>query len=216
MAIGAGWHTEEGWKFHMESKNTIRRWIENTSNLDILRGLFVDEKWIIPNKGDKVPMNYPMLLELWATYKKTYPTFGPSLTERLIVPRIAVFVLTCFREDTAYIERIGGVITCMLDDMNVEEFKDKEKRYDALVALRDWWYRNDQRPRAKEWVGAMWEELLKLYQTSPFVKQSLDFIIDWLIENKARWEPQERYNPNKWYPYGVGQVNFVIHGRGLN
>jgi len=216
MAIGAGWHTEEGWKFHVESKNVIRKWIENPSDIGILRLMFVDEKWANVTKGDYVPINYMLLAELWKDFREAYPKFEPSLVERLVIPKLAIFVLTCYKEDTAYLERIGGVITCMLDDMNVEEFKDPEKRLDAIVALEDWWYRNDQRPRAHAFIKPMWDEVIRRYKEEEFTKKSLDFIIDWLIDHKSEWQLMDRFDPNNWYPYGIGQVNFAVTGRGMN
>lgn len=216
MAIGPGWHTEEGWKFHVDTKSTLRKWVDDTSNFNILRALTVDEKWIYPKQEDLIPANYTLLLRIFQEYNKIYTTFKPSLVERLIAPKFGITVLTLYKEDSAYLERIGGVITCMLDERNYKEFDNEETRYNALVGLHEWWKRNDKRPRSLKWVGAIWEEFLSQYQTNEFVKTSADFIIDSLLDNRDNWEYMERFNPNMWYPYGSGPVNFIIHGRGMN
>lgn len=76
---------------------------------DFISALCVKEEWIEIHPEDKIPTNYPLFLALWKHYLKVYKRFNPPIVFRLGIRRIGIFILTLLKEDSAYIERLGGV-----------------------------------------------------------------------------------------------------------
>lgn len=61
--------------------------------------------------------------------------------------------------------------------------KNKAVRVESLKRLRDWWYEEDWRERGKDKLLKLINTIIELYETEPFITQSIDFMIDNLLLN---------------------------------
>lgn len=217
LRIGWMWATPDQWMLHRTTKDGLWKKLnsdEDFSLVDLTRLLAVKEEWIEMRPTDKIPVNYPLLLFTWRHYYKDFRKLKPPLFWRLAIKKIGIFVLTLFKEDSAYCERIGGVIQYIIEHKEDWPKDDKQTRLMALQDTRDWWYEEDWRTRGKERLLKLVNKIIDLYEHDEFIQKSLDFVIDMMIANESKWIRADGFfTPEKWYPRGKGQVNYVVHGR---
>lgn len=92
--------------------------------------------------------------------------------------------------------------------------KNKAVRVESLKRLRDWWYEEDWRERGKDKLLKLINTIIELYETEPFITQSIDFMIDNLLLNANKWDYAHGvFEPTMWYPRGKCQINYIVHGR---
>jgi hypothetical protein len=137
---------------------------------------------------------------------------------RLGIKKVGIIFLTLYREDSAYTERFGGFIQYIIDHRK-EWIGDKAKRLEFLRNLRNWWYVEDWRSRGKDELARFFDWDFDLYDTEPFVTESIDYFIDNLLLNSGSWDrvldPKgvSYFSPAKWYPRGKGTINYLCHNR---
>lgn len=217
LRLGWLWASPDQWMLHRTTKDGL--WgLLNTDEFhvtDIFKLLIVKEEWIEIRDTDKVPMNYPLLLFAWGHYLKIYRKMNPSLVWRLGVKKLGIFILTLYKEDSAYVERIGGAIEYIIDHKEDWPRGNKQVRLMALQDLRDWWFEEDWRTRGKDKLLRLFNKVIDLYDNDEFVRKSIDYFVDTMIVNAEKWDRANGFfRPEKWYPRGKGQVNYIVHGRG--
>ena len=214
LRIGWLWNTPEKFNFHWVVKDVLRKQLSTKSvNLKLIYELMkVDESWITVGEREVCPANYPMLLFIWKRYMQHYRKFKPPLIYRLAIKTIGIVVLTLYKEDVAYTTRIGGVIEQIYE--NDEEWKVKENRPLLLRDLKTWWEEEDWREYSKSFIAEAFNWVIDHYDKEPFVQKTMDFWIDNLLVNKKNWMHCDGYfQPDHWYPRGIGQINYLVHGR---
>lgn len=135
-------------------------------------------------------------------------------------------VIALYRLDSAYFERIGGILTFILIHHKEWVGKNKADRVKFLKILRNWWNEKDMRERYKDLFRNFFDYVIDCYEKREFYTKSIDFLMDWHIahgvgkpgeENKDVWlVPNDQnglqiFDPANWYPRGKGQVNYLLH-----
>ena len=216
LGIGIHWDTPDGWLLHRVNKRPI--WIalrERRFSLKLLAEIMmVKESWIELKIGSAYPPNYPLLKFVRDSYQKNASSFGGSLLFRAAAGKAGILLLTLYKEDTAYAERIGGMIQNILDNAAAWQPASIENRTARLKELRNWWYTEDWRQRFKDRLAYMMDWIIEGYEKDPFITRSLDYVIDLLLANQDKWvEADKVFRPCFWYPRGRGHINYLCHGR---
>jgi len=207
--------TGDGWNFHGKDKTLIRDFFAlegKPSAFKVLKMLTLKKEWL-KDDGEGNPENFLLLMKLKDDYfaeVKSRKIRVPML-ENMVLEKAWDFLLTLYRQDSAYFERIGGVITYIITNEKLWT-KDVEARRAFIRGIKAWWKVNDMRPRARDIIEYIFDYIIRKYETEPFYTRSIDFVIDWIIAHKAEWVMHQFYSPDWWYPKGKGQVNWMIHG----
>lgn len=216
LRIGWSWGSDDGWTLHRDIKDGLWGCLNEDGGFNIT-AIFktlisVKNSWLDIHPGDKVPPNYLMFKFLWENYKKVYRKFNPPVLYRVGINRVGIIVLTLFKEDSAYTERIGGIVQYIVD--HKEDWpKNKEARLLALEDLKLWWYEEDWRSRQKDTFLSIFDWIIEKYDTDEFIRKTIDFWIDGIIVNANNWIHDDFFKPERWYPRGKGQCNYLCHGR---
>ena len=216
MDIGVTWDTPDGWLLHRANKLPIWKALyERRFGLKLLAQIImIKESWIELKIGHAYPPNYPLLKFIRDGYQRNSRGFGGTALHRTAVNKAGILLLTLYKEDSAYTERLGGMMQHILDNAENWRSASKENRVLLLRELRDWWYAEDWRQRFKDRVTFMIDWVIERYERDPFITHSLNYVIDMLLANKNNWEQADDvFRPESWYPRGKGQINYICHGR---
>jgi hypothetical protein len=216
LRIGWSWGSPDGWILHRDNKDPLWQMLEGGKfDLKIVISILkVKEEWLEIRDTDNIPINFRLLLFVWNHYKTVYKKMKPSILYRLGVNRLGILILTLYREDSAYTERIGGAIQYILEHEEDWPKGDKEARLLALQDLKQWWWEEEWRQRGKERLALVFDFLIEQYEKDPFVQHTIDFWVDNLIGNKKNWDDGNGYfKPESWYPRQKGIINFLVHAR---
>lgn len=216
--INNKWVDPDAWAFHITSKNLIREAINSgveeerpCKKLEILKGLIWKDEWI-KNEGEPEPPNTELMRKLWEEYFEWAKKEGIPIWEKAFLEKAGKFVVALFKQDSAYFERIGGVITFMYYNKYNWVNRSKDERLALLRVCREWWHTEDQRERTKGWILNLFNCVINGYEKREFWTKSIDFIIDWLYAHQEEWVNHEVYDPKKWFVRGRGQINIKLHG----
>jgi hypothetical protein len=132
-----------------------------------------------------------------------------SMKERIALNQCGKFMLSLYKQDSAYYERIGGHVCIFI--ANEELWKKDHVK--ALNFYYDWWLQNDIRGYSKKWINSAWVTLIELYQEKEFVRMSVDWIMEYLHAHKDEWKMDPEFHPDRWYPKGKGQITYLVSGR---
>lgn len=219
LRIGWSWGTPDGWQLHRVIKDALWESLESGNiNFSTIVGILaIKEDWLDVKDGDKIPVNYPMLIALWKHFLKEYKKFKPPILFRLGIKKIGIFILTLFKEDSAYTERFGGFAQYIITHRAAFP-RNKVIRLASLKKMKEWWYTEDWRDRGKDKLAKIWDYVINEYDKTPFVTSTIDFFIDSLLLNADKWNfavenGVSYFDPVKWYPRGKGQINYICHGR---
>lgn len=217
LRIGWSWGSDDGWILHRNIKDGLWGCLNEDGGINLLP-IFkiiasVKESWLDVRPGDKVPPNYKLFKYLFDNYKKIYRNLKPSIIYRVGIIRVMILVLTLFKEDSAYTERLGGLSQYILDHSDDWVKGDIEARLLALEDLKLWWYEEDWRARQKDTFAKLFDWVIEKYETDEFIRNTVDFWIDGIIINKSNWIYDDFFTPIRWYPRGKGQCNYLCHGR---
>jgi hypothetical protein len=216
LRIGWSWATPDGWILHRDIKDKL--WTVLSAESFDVKALFalltVKEEWIEIRPEDKIPINYHLYLYIWKRYKMVYRQFKPPLKYRLGINKVGIFILTLYREDSAYCERFGGITQYIIDHAEDWPEDDKEARLLALQDLKNWWYEEDWRARGKDKIAKIFDWVIENYESDEFIRMTVDFWVNHFIANKEKWNRGNGYfEPDHWYPRAKGPVNYLVHGR---
>lgn len=203
------WINREAWTFHITNKNLLKQIISSGKDKDLeqLTGLQIDDKWLI-NEGEGDPPNMDWIRRMDEAWRKEFEGEIPiwlSFGEKKVI--------ALFRQDSAYSERIGGIINWIIfNEKYWRSCQTKKDRVKFIEDIRDWWNEADRRERSREWILTMWNRLIKWYQKKPFWEKTINFLIEYTLEHKDEWQPNQIYDPKTWFPRGRGQMNDLVHG----
>lgn len=213
MKISNRWfESDDAWDFHIANKNIWRRIIDGAS-IETLIDLKLKREWLT-DEGEGHPPNYLLIEKAVSDY------FAFLESEKIKVPepenrlidKVAGFVKGIYRQDSAYFERIGGVITVLIVAEPQWVGKTRTERLKVLEKTEKWFVENDKRKRTINWMKFFFDYAIKKYKTNEFYEKSINFFVDWFIANKNEWVIVGVYDPKMWYPAGRGQINAKIHG----
>jgi len=207
------WENEESWNYHIKNKNLIREVIDsdNEEDLQKLATLTWDDKWLI-NEGEGDPPNMDFIRRLHTDYM-AWAEKNMPLLEKVWLPLTAKKIVSLYRQDSAYAERIGGVIVWIqYNEALWKKCKTKKEKIEFLESARDWWNENDTRDRTRGWILHAWNKIIGWYGKKEFWERSVNFLVNWTIEHKNDWQPNQMYDPKVWFPRGRGHINNLVHG----
>ena len=208
------WENEEAWNFHITNKNLMREVITSTNEEDLkkIADITWNEKWLV-NDGEGDPPNMDFIRRLWSAYWEYAQKKGIPIFERIWLERGGKKVVALYRQDSAYAERIGGVIQWLVYNKKTwKKCRNKKQRVEFLRDCMDWWNENDTRDRTRGWIQAMWDKGLAWYDKKEFWEHSANFMINWVMDHEKEWQPNQMYDPKVWFPRGRGQINNFVHG----
>jgi len=217
MKISNRWFEGNGdaWTFHIENKNVWRRLIDMaTPDLESLLALKFKRDWL-NDDGEGHPPNFELLSRMKDAY------FEWIEEEKIVIPemeskvidKVWNFGLGIYRQDSAYFERIGGILSVLIYNEEAWVGKDKHSRVKLLEKMRKWFKENDKRKRTINWMLWFFDYFIKKYKTDEFYEKSINMLVDWLLAHKAEWVNVPMYDPKNWYPASRGVINNAVHGR---
>lgn len=210
------WENEEAWNFHIRDKNKMREIIlsDDEDKMKELAEIPLDEKLLTPdnpNEGD--PPNMDFLRKMWAEYYKYAQQIGIPIFERVWLESGGKRILALYRQDSAYAERIGGVMQyIMYNGKAWKRCKTKKQRLEFINDAKAWWNENDARDRTRPWIEKMWNKMIDWYARKEFWEKSVNFIINYCVDHEKEWQAHVMFDPKVWYPRGRGTINIGVHG----
>lgn len=208
------WDNEESWNYHITSKNIMREVInsDNDEDLNRLNEIQFDEK-LLENTGEGDPPNMDFMRKLWAETLAYAQKIGMPLFVRPWFEKGGKWVISLYRQDSAYAERIGGIIQYIqYNEKAWKRCKNKKQRVAFIKDTRDWWNDNDTRDRTRGWIMKMWNRAIAWYDTKEFWEKLINFVINWCIDHNNEWQAHVMYDPKVWFPRGRGGINVLLHG----
>jgi len=205
------WVNEESWTFHITNKNLLRSIIDSEDDKELMRvkELEFDEKWLV-NDGEGDPPNMDWIRAIIKAWSEEYLDGAPIWLKKF---KLVPLIESLYRQDSAYAERIGGVVQWIIYNEKYWQMCDtKQKKVKFVEDCRDWWLEEDHRGRTRNWINKMWTRVLKWYAKKKFWYDSINFMIDYTIEHKGEWQPHPMYDPKVWFPRGRGKINDKVHG----
>jgi len=215
------WIDEVAYDFHIKVKDNLRRMIDEDpksegSCLNYVLDMPLNESLAYYEKGDgRVVKNEMFLKSMTDNYFEIYEKFKPSDEEKKVARKMILLVLALYRNDSAYFERIGGVITYVIK--NYKKFKcvqdDPWGDYTKLlIGVYKWWKMNDKRKRTKRWIAWMFIHVIKKYQENQFYRHSVNWALIFLYVDHAKWEDDVQFSPDRWFPRSRGKFSNALYG----
>jgi len=215
MKITGLWDTDVAWELHISSKNKFRDMIAadpeaHGSSLKLLREMMFDERLAF-EKTDKLVLNEAFLYNLVKDYKACYKEYKPGIIEKQLIDKMLNFVLALYRNDSAYHERIGGVVSFIAK--NHDRFSNRDKNhYEDLIRIRDWWNANDCRDRTRPWIMWVFNFLIGKYKRDKFYRQSINHALYFIHLNHKAWKFNECFHPDYWFGKKKGKQVMELYG----
>lgn len=214
MRVNNKWTVDEqAYQFHIANKNLMREAMNDgdCKKLAILKDLVINDSWIANENNEGDPVNMDLFRSAWNDYFDWAQKEGIPIFERPFLEKIGKKVLALIRQDSAYYERIGGVMFYFIYNAQRWKGRGKSARLQVLKDARDWWNEVDKRDRTRPLITNIWNCIIKGYQHRPFWEKSINFIIDWLIDHKDSFSYELQYDPKKWFGREKGMLNMKIH-----
>ena len=188
--LGNKFDTPTTWNFHNVSKGVLKRFLDSqTKDIEILSDLTVEQDWLEPEpspKGmEKEPYNVDIIKLGIAEYRKQIKLGNIKVPLKYLpfYNKVIDECLALYIQDSAYYERLGGMVTFLIKNQARWKGKDKATRDKLLVDLYNWWRQNDIRDYSKGWIDSGFVYMVKGYRDEPFFEQSINFLGDYLIRH---------------------------------
>ena len=229
MRISGTWETPEAFVFHILFKRKLRDIIESDpdaigANLLWLNDADFDRRLAIHEKGDKVIINEEFILKIAENYRAELKNLRPDEDLNPNLDKLIDFFVALSLNDTAYYERIGGIVTYIVS--NATQFADKNGALSVhadytkqIQNIWDWWKFNDKRDRTKPWINWGFRFIMhkyksekKLPQRKQFWRTSINICLIFIVANHKNWKVHEAYNPNNWFGKYKGSQIMALYG----
>lgn len=213
------WINDDSWQFHIANKTAIRLFSEDRkcSKLQLLSDLVIREDWKHFEKPEEEAPNTDMIRNCVDAVMAEIES-GKIKVPKSMVPFIKKLMDTVsalYLQDSAYLERMGGVMTVLLANSDKWYGKSKEERKHAFEATRGWWNAQDTRERTRAMIDNLWACFMVYYTKKKWFADTVDFCMDYFAERKEEWKVIPMFNPEEWYPRKRGAIqNAVMGGKG--
>ena len=215
------WNTAESFLFHITTKNQIREVVESEDDLiDKLADLPVNDKWAICEPGDggfvKGEDFVVAMFNNWRSNADKYLDgySGDKERAKSIVTKGATMAIAVYRNDSAYFERLGGMISFLVSNKDkLKKVANIDQEHSAIIeGLHRWWKANDKRLRSKLWIDGAFKLILKKYKTDVFYRRTINMCLIFIVNNAEHWKDDETFNPNNWFPKKRGKFCNAMFG----
>ena len=183
----------------------------NCKKLALLSGLTINDSWMTNENNEGDPPNMDFMRQLWKEYFEYAQKIGIPLFERPFLEKVGKYLISLFRQDSAYFERMGGVAFFFIYNAHSWKGRGKAQRLKLIKEAHAWWNEEDKRERTRPWIDNVFTCLENGYQKREFWEKSVNFIIDWLIEHKDALQFDPSYDPKKWFGRDKGALNVKVH-----
>lgn len=204
--------------FHIQDKDKLRTMVDNDpeakgSLLKIFSELAFNGKLARTTEPGEIPVpNEQFIIRLVEDYNNAFNSYRPGFIEKRIKDRALDFLVALYRVDSAYFERIGGIISYLIAQHSTK-FTDINGNYlNSIIDTHEWWNESDYRERSRGWIDWGFRFIENKYKTDPFYKKSINHVFLFINLNKQNWAFDKRYNPEFWFPYGRGMECNMLHG----
>ena len=215
MKVNNKWTTDENaYIFHIQNKNLMREAVSEKGNckkLSLLKDLTINLAWINNENNEGDPPNMELFRQLWADYSEHAKKIGIPLWERAFLEKTGLNLVALIRQDSAYYERIGGIMVYFIYNSSRWKGHGKSARLAVIKDAHTWWNEEDKRERTRQWIDNIWCCVESGYQKREFWTKSIDFVIDWIIDHKDQIQIVDAYDPRKWFGREKGKLNMSVH-----
>jgi len=213
------WTNDDSWQFHIANKTLIRKFSEDRkcSKLQMIADLVIKDDWKHFDKPEEEAPNTAMIRDCIDAIMAAIESGKIKVpkTQRIFVKKIMDVASALYLQDSAYLERMGGVWTLLLANSDKWYGKPRGDRQHAIEQARTWWNANDTRERTRVMIDNIWACFLLYYTKKPWFADVVDFGMDYFAERKADWKVLGIFNPEEWYPKKRGAIqNMVMGGMG--
>lgn len=220
------------YNFHKKSKDAFRRMFDEDPNahgtaFHLLDDVDIDKRIVTIEEGDRPVMNEMFILKAIESYNLVFDQFRPGILERKYKDKILDFLFAAYRNDAAYFERFGGMLSWLV--VNKEDFKDIDGDYlDVLLDLQDYWLNGsvdengeeispgDGRERTINWINWGFRYAIRMYKRkikNNFYKKSINHFLHFIYVNGELWIHHPVYYPENWFCNGRGNDINQMYGR---
>jgi hypothetical protein len=135
---------------------------------------------------------------------------------RKIVEKGFLIFIAVYRNDSAYFERLGGMISFLASNKDrVSKVKNLDQEHAAILEnLHQWWKVNDKRLRTKLWINNAFKLLIKKYKTDMYYRRCINMCLIFIANNTDKWQDDNTFHPDNWFPKKRGKFcNAMFGGR---
>jgi hypothetical protein len=185
-----------------------------------LDNVVIDKRLITREDGDKEVLNEEFFRIMIDDYNKMFDIYRPGILERRYKDRVIDFVFANYRNDPAYFERIGALITWII--INRDVFTDKDGDYTTILnEIRDFWKNGnekcpgDNRKRTQEWIDWVFRFVIRKYRRkikNNFYRKSVNHFLMFICANAQKWMYTPAFDPENWYGNGRGVDTIALYG----
>jgi hypothetical protein len=205
--------------FHIQDKDKLRQMVDSDpdcnggESLKFFLKLMFNKKLARTTEPDEEPVpNEKFIITMIEDYNKNFKKYGPGIVEKRILERAEDFFIALYRVDSAYTERMGGIISYLIAH-HVSNCNSLNGDYiDALIDTHEWWKESDFRERSFAWIDWGFKFAIKKYRTNKFYKKSINHMLLFINLNKRNWAYLIIFDPKNWYPFGRGMECNLING----
>jgi len=212
MIIGGAWNKLTTWIFHIGNKDIFRAIADGEKGIDYISKIKIEKEWY-PQTEQEAPVNYKFLLDIIQAYHEyLYVDKKVAIPYRykIILNKSIQWAIVMIANDIFYTMRFFGCIYCII--YNEEKFRVVTERKQSFIDLQEWCLENDWRVRSKNWIKWIFNFFISRYEKEIFITKSLDFIVDWILNHKEEFVYSNLWNPEYWYPRGMGRLNWYLYG----
>lgn len=217
------WETAEKFLFHITTKDKLREILEsdNEAIVENVADLDINPRWALCEPGDGgLVKGEEFLMVMFNNYKANVDKYlngvDPSRHDhcKAIVEKSANMGIAVFRNDSAYFERLGGMISFLVSNVDkLRKVKTVDQEHSAILEhLHTWWKSNDKRLRSKFWIDKAFKIVIKKYKTDMFYRRCINMCFIFIANNSDHWKDDEMFNPNNWFPKRRGKFCNAMFG----
>jgi hypothetical protein len=200
-------------------KDTIRKMISEDPDatgkaLSVLDESDFDRR-IAQREGEEKPVLGELFVEaMIKDYNSAFESYKPGMVERKLKDKVLDFLFAAYRNDSAYFERFGGMISWLV--INKDKFPNINGDYIKVIEeLREFWLTNDSRVRTVPWIDWGFRYVIKKYKRSrqkDFYYKSVNHVLQFIFLNADKWQHHEAFYPENWFGNGRGKQVMALYG----
>lgn len=216
------WNTKESFTFHITAKDQLRSVIESDEDrVEELVSLPINPALAICEAGDGgMVKGEDFLVAMFNNWKQMAPKYlegydkSKAESVRTITEKGFQMLIAVYRNDSAYFERIGGMIAFLASNSDkLAKIKNVDQEHSIIIeGLHRWWKSNDKRLRSKLWIDRAFKILIKKYKTDTFYRRSINMCLIFIANNADKWQDDETFHPDNWFPKRRGKFCNAMFG----
>jgi hypothetical protein len=207
------------WDFHKRMKDKFRDMIDIDPDakgdaLHILDNADFDRRIAVREEGEQPVLGELFIEAMLQDYERAFEHYHPGILERKYKQKVLDFLVAAYRNDSAYFERFGGMISWLV--INKDKFPSIHGDYLFVIEeLREYWKENDGRVRTVPWIDWGFKYIIRQYKRSKkngFYHCSVNHVLQFIYLNADKWTHHEVFYPENWFGNGRGKQVMELYG----